>query len=538
MDAHALSQEQEKLVNEGQMARAEALLSEWLAHHTSGDTFIPRLELARVLFWRGHLRKARELLERLLNERPGDTWVASFLAQVEIRLGDHDRARELLEGAITQEPHNHEARLFLGGDVVEDAYRARRMMAQGLTSMRRKIELAALCSSIDFRRGRRATIGHGPLTQAFLDRAHLMLDGAAPGEDVEVPASLRAAFLHSERIVYYLSPRLDEALLGLVALSALLRFFELRPEARRPVELVTVHAKLLGALAERHPLVTVTLVREDTRAAEDLRRRRERTCAMTNASPEVSRALAAIARDHGHVGAVLDLHLDRHARGFFPWQSTRPPHRHILTYPARLHRLMEMALGIKLLDDPVSARVTLALPEPLSRRRAEVLRRYELEGAEYHCVAGPCPEALLEEMASGPRQVVALGEEALPEIRDGRVRRLLADLPELACLLAGARTVVSAETGLGLLGAALGRPALILHTETDPFLWSTGSAHLHARWSERAFAAHVNQTPVNDQPRAEPDTLPGDAELIDAWRRCDAPQPEDARGRSSTGILS
>src|SRR5262249_12556444 len=149
--------------------------SSWLDAHPGEDGFVPRLELARVRFWRGRLRGSRELLERLLHEHPGDTWVASFLAQVEIRLGDHDRGRELLEQALAADPHNHEARLFLGGDAFEDARRARRMLAEGPASARERIELCALCASIDFRRGRRVSVEKGPLTQAFLDRGNLVL---------------------------------------------------------------------------------------------------------------------------------------------------------------------------------------------------------------------------------------------------------------------------------------------------------------------------------------------------------------------------
>src|SRR5436190_2250173 len=286
MDASTLSREQEALVNAGDLALAEQVLEAWLRDHDGEDSFVPRLELARVRFWRGRPRQARELLERLLRERPGDTWTASFLAQVEIALGDHERARELLERALAFDPSNHEARLFLGGDVHDDVLQVRRRLTHGAPSPRARIELGALCSAIDFRRG--------------LSR-----------------------------------PRDPE---------------------------------------------------EAAIAAEDLRRRRERTVAVTNAGPHVSRALLEVARDHAHVGAVLDVHIDRHARGLDPWQSTRPPYRHLLAYPARLHRMMEMALGIKLLDDPAAARVTLSLSGALSRIRAEALARHGIEGAEYHCV--------------------------------------------------------------------------------------------------------------------------------------------------------
>lgn len=579
MDASTLSREQEALVNAGDLALAEQILEAWLSGHDGEDSFVPRLELARVRFWRGRPRQARELLERLLRERPGDTWTASFLAQVEIALGEHERARELLERALTLDPSNHEARLFLGGDVHDDALRVRRRLTHGTPSPRARIEIGTLCAAIDFRRGRRVSIQHGPLTQAYLDRAHLLLDAAEIGDDVDVPASLRAALLRAERIVYYTSHAFGDALLGLSAVTALQRFFELRPEAQRPIEIVSPYAEVLGAIAEHHPLVSVHGLsrprdpEEAAIAAEDLRRRRERTVVLTNAGPHVARALLEAARDHAHVGAVLDVHIDRHARGLDPWQSTRPPYRHVLAYPARLHRMMEIALGIKLLDDPAAARVTLSLSGALSRVRAEALARHGLEDAEYHCVIESASKkskqfdpallrALLRTMAiecarqehgSGRRQRVVFCRDPNPEhslagclaeLPDDARRYLVdvdADLPELAGLLAGAQTTVSTDTGIAHLSAALGRPTLILFTMADPFLWSAGGPHVRALWSHHAFAAHLNRTPVNMQAWETDRPVMAEsiqaADLIDAWRRClDAAFTDEGRSRERTEL--
>lgn len=579
MDASTLSREQEALINAGDLALAEQVLEAWLRDHDGEDSFVPRLELARVRFWRGRPRQARELLERLLRERPGDTWTASFLAQVEIGLGDHDRARELLERALALDPSNHEARLFLGGDAHDDALRVRRQLTHGTPSPRARIELGALCSAIDFRRGRRVSIQHGPLTQAYLDRAHLLLDGAEVGDDVDVPASLRAALLRAERIVYYTSHAFGDALLGLSTVTALLRFFELRPEAQRPIEIVSPYAEILGALAERHPLVALhSLSRprdpdEAAIAAEDLRQRRERTVAITNAGPHVSRALLQAARDHAHVGAVLDVHIDRHARDLDPWQSTRPPYRHLLAYPARLHRMMEMALGIKLLDDPAGARVTLSLSRALSRVRTEVVAGHGMDGAEYHCVIesaskkskqfdpallrtllrAMAAECARQEHASGRRQRVVFCRDLHPELSlagcltelpDDARRYLLdvdADLPELAGILAGAQTTVSTDTGIAHLSAALGRPTLILFTMADPFLWSAGGPHVRALWSPHAFAAHLNRTPVNMQAWETDRPVMAEsiqaADLIDAWRRClETASAGEGRSREGTEL--
>jgi hypothetical protein len=200
---------------------------------------------------------------------------------------------------------------------------------------------------------------------------------------------------------------------------------------------------------------------------------------------------------------------------------------------------MEMALGIKLAEEPAAAHVALALQGAATGRWAEVVERHGLAGGPYHVVAGACGEALLEAMASdcarheaatGERWRIAVTGDDLPE-PGGRVRRLRADGLELAVALAGARTVVSADPGTAMLAAALGRPTLALHTETDPFLWSTGGPNLRALWSDRAFAAHLNQVPV-DPPRAELDALPGEAELLDAWRRCEAPGETRPGGES------
>jgi hypothetical protein len=427
-------------------------------------------------------------------------------------------------------------------------------------------------------------IAHGPFTQAYLDRANLLLDGAEPGDDVEVPTSLRGAFLRAERIVYYTSHAFGDALLGLAAIDALLRWFELRSEARRPIEVVSPYAEVMGGIAERHPLVALRSLGkprdpdEAAIAADDLRRRRERTVALSNAGPEVSRALIEAARDHARVGAVLDLHIDRYARDLLPWQSTRPPYRHLLAYPARLHRLMELALGIKLLEDPVQARVTLSLSGALARRRAEALAQHGIEGAEYHCVIESASKkskqfdpallvallrAMAAECARGERergrrhrvvfcrdpdhaQSLAGCVEALPDDERRHVLCIDAGLAELAAILAGARTTVSTDTGLAHLSAALGRPTVILFTMADPFLWSAGGPHVRALWSHHALAAQLNRTPVNmqawEQSRsAMAGSIHAD-EVIDAWRRCLEPAAADHDaqeiGRSSTGIRS
>jgi hypothetical protein len=83
---------------------------------------------------------------------------------------------------------------------------------------------------------------------------------------------------------------------------------------------------------------------------------------------------------------VVDLFVDRYARDLVPWQCVRPPHRHIVSYPARLHRMFEIILGCKLTERPADISVSLPLAAGLKRWRALLPRRYRFADCAYHCV--------------------------------------------------------------------------------------------------------------------------------------------------------
>lgn len=554
-----LSRAQDDLVDAGELLAAERLLRSWIADHPDLDVHVAQLELARILFWRGQIGEARALLDRLRAQRPDDSWALSFAGQVAARAGDLAAARALFLDALAREPENHEARLFLGGDDLGDAARARRMLTHGALPPRGRIELASLCAALDFRRGRRFSSARGELTQAAFDRANLMVDAAPVGGDVEAELSLRPALARAARVVFYTSHALGDTLLGLAVVDALERLFEFRPGLRRPIELVSPYAALLEGLVEQRPSIRVQRLcdardpDEGLIYADDLRRRAEPIFALCNSAPFVTGALAEAMRDGDE---VVDLLIDRYARDLVPWQSVVPPRERIASYPARLVRFLEILLGCRLVDRPAQVQVTLPLPEAICGRRELLLRRLGLDGATYHCViesaskrckafapsvlaaflcqlARECGEI---ERATGRHQRVLfscdpwMAESFAPEIPrlpdDVRARLVTVeeDLAGMAVLLAGAATVVSTDTGLAHLAAALGRPTLIVYTMADPLLWRTGGDHVRALATPQALAAHDSCTPVNmpewETPHPVMAGAIGPRDLIDAWRRC------------------
>ncbi|HEY8211344.1 MAG TPA: tetratricopeptide repeat protein [Myxococcaceae bacterium] len=557
-----LSRAQDDLVDAGDLEGAQQLLASWLADHPEEDAHIPRLELARVLFWRGQPGRARALLEALREDRPDDGWVASFLGQVLARHGEHDAARTLFAEAMSLDPGNHEARLFLGGDDLGDALRARRMLTHGALPPRGRIELAALCAALDFRRGRHVQLERGELTQAFLDRANLLVDVAAPGEDVEAELSLRPALERADRVAFYTSQALGDALLGLSAVDALAAFFELHPELRRPVEILTPHDAVMEGFAERYPFVTLERLcgprdpDEAWIAADDLRRREGSVLALVGSSPSVAGALVEVALERGPGVSVVDVQVDRYARDLASWLPVTPPRARLLTLPARLHRFMEILLGCRLADHPARVQVSLPLGTRLRQGRELLLRRYHLHGTDYHVVVESAskpskvfaPDLLREficelanqcELLEGegrPPQRIAFSRDVkmersfaveiggLPERVRSRVVIVDEDLPGVTVLLAGAQTVVSTDTGLAHVAAALGRPTVILYSVADPWLWHTGGANVRTLWSPQALDAHCNATPVNmsewESTRPLMDGALGTRDLLDAWRRC------------------
>lgn len=564
-----ISRAQDALVDAGDLEAADRMLASWIAGHAGEDTRVARLERARVLFWRGRPEKARELLEQLHAEDPGDGWVASFLGQLSARYGEHARARALFEAARERDPGNHEARLFLGGDDLGDALRARRMITHGILPPRGCIEFAELCAALDFRRGRRSSWALGELTQASLDRANLLMDLASVGDDVEAELSIRADFARAERIVLYTSHALGDTLLGLSVLDALSTFFRFHPALLRPIDVVSPYAPLLAGLSDRYPLVQV-LARcaprdpdEALAYADDLRGRTERTLALVGSAPQVTSALAAVAEEEERVVGVVDILVDRYTRDLVPWQSVVAPRRRISSYPARLHRMLEIMLGCKLAERPFETRVTLPSSPEIEARRELLLRRHGLRDTSYDCVIESASKrskvfapALLRELflelaraqeaierATGRRQRIVFSCDSkldrsfsfevalLPDEVRARIVTIDEDLVGMAAILIGAETAISTDTGLAHLASALGRPTVIIYSVADPWLWCTGAANVRAIYAPEALEAHLNLTPVNMQEWESSRPLMADSltvrDLLDAWRRVRTPSSSD-----------
>jgi tetratricopeptide (TPR) repeat protein len=558
----SLSRMQDDLVDAGDLHGAERLLTTWLEMHPA-DNHIARLELARIHFWRGRPQRARDLLETLRRERPDDTWVASLLGQLVARFGDRERARALFDQALALDGANHEARLFLGGDDFGHAQQLRRMLTHRELSPRAAIELALLCAALDFRRAAcGSSLAEGELTQAALDRANLMMDLAAVGDDVDMEVSLRPALANAERIVLYTSQALGDAVLGLSAVDALFSFFRFHPDLSRQVEIVSPYAVLLQGITERYPQVKLRSAceprdpDEGSRCADDLRRQRGPLFVLVTSSGEVTSALRAAAREQEPRSMVVDLLVDRYSRDLVPWQCVQQPRRHIVSYPARLHRLFEIMLGCKLTDRPADVIATMSLAASLKRRRNVLLRRYRFAGGAYHCViesvskpskafTRPLLRGLLCEMAAecaaaeretGRQQRIVFSRDSnlassfaneidsLPRGVRARIETIHETLPVMAVILASAQTVVSTDTGLAHVASALGRQTVIAYSVADPFLWSTGGNHVRAVWTPQALSAHTNRTPVNMLEWESTVSLMEETvevrDLIEAWRRC------------------
>lgn len=562
LEPGVLSEAQDELVNQGCLEEAERLLTEAIDARAC-DQHVARLERARIAFWRGRLRFARFELERLHKERPHDGWVSSFFAQVEARFGNTDRARELFREALALDPSNHEARLFTAGDTLGDTLRAQRMRTHGAVSPRARIELATLYAAIDFRRDAKVSAARGDLTQAWLDRANLMIDHAQPGDDVEVEVSLRDAFLRADRVVFYSSQALGDAVLGLSALDALTSFFATRSASARPVlELITPYAAVLEGITRKHPGVVVRSLcgpRDTDEAAiyaAELSRRTERVACLVASSRDVVDRLDEVARMRSNVTTVVDVHIDRHARDLVPWQTVTGPRRMIDSYPARLHRFLEIILGMKLSERPADVEAVLPLALDLGPRREALLEKHGLENAALHCVVESASKrskafapALLRdfccalakeceerERATGMAQKIVFSRDAqlesslarelgsLPDFARRRIVPIYEDLASMTALFSGADSIISTDTGLAHVAAALGRPTVIVYAVADARLWRTGGRNVRALSSPYADAARTNLTPVNMQEWEAPYPLMAETisvrDLLDAWRRC------------------
>jgi len=557
-----LSQKQNGLVDGGDLAGAESLLRAWLTEHAGDEGHIPRLELARVLFWKGKLIEAKECLEIAFDEVPDDTWALSFLGQVEAKLGNYVRARVLFSEALSIYPDNHEALTFLEGNPLDKLATVKKLLTRGRLSCRNRIKVGELFSALDFSRGVKLDFESGEITQESFDRFNLTLDQAEVGLEVDSPISLRDRFLAADEIIFFTTHAFGDAILGLGLLQGIIEFFEINPKELKPVEIVTPFADVFEGLAEAHDYISVKKIcaaRDPERgniAADYLRRKTDKVFVITNAPRDSMKAAAEVSDEHENVIAFVDSHVERIALDVSAWQMSIQPYHRITALPARLFRFFEMLVGQKLTADPTRIKVQLPLPRRVRERQSELYRKYGLEPLNYHVVVesasvkakeishNQCPSILegiahhcaLEEATSGRRmRKIAFSKD--PYTADSFANKLLSlseqvrartvvvseSLASIAALIARANTILSPDTGIAHLAGALNKETLIIYTVADPHLWHTGGQNVETLASRRAQSAHYNATPVNMLEWSGGNSLTEEEfdvhDILHAWRK-------------------
>ena len=207
-------------------------------------------------------------------------------------------------------------------------------------------------------------------------------------------------------------------------------------------------------------------------------------------------------------GLVAELGARRTA-GFHPPGEPPPDRMRFLPWPERgheIHRLLSLPehLGLPLAGD--------GLEFPLGERDAAEADRiaHGLERGGYACVhpgarsAEPWPAdrfaAVADALAAKGLEVVLTGshgERPLTAAVAGRMRAPARDvagatsLGALGALLAGARILVSNDTGVSHIAAALRLPSVVVVTSSDPDRWTPLDRALHRVVARPAAAAPV-----------------------------------------------
>lgn len=526
---------QNELLHQDKSEAAELVTRDWInAHPNAADNYVARLELARILFWRWEIDEAEKITVDLTEERLVDTWTKSLLGQIRVRQQRHEEAQLLFKAALALYPANHEARTFMTGDILDDVEQARVMKTHHKLSWHGRTELAKLYDAIEFKRRSFANLRVGPLTQSFLDRANLAIDCMDPGEKRSTPWSINLREI--DKIVFYTASTIGDATLSLAAVDAFARYFELFPEERRPIEIVSPYAALfegwLNSSREDSPLKQIRSLVYNHQNNHDF------APLLDDVSQQPDRTLFLLGVDStlinnewpqsksGHEGSIrVELHIDRLASGLSPWHSLKPPSEHITSYPAKIYRMVEMLLGCCLTAEPSRTSVSVPPPE-WAHARSQTLRE-KLRLKEFRTVAVvECasiaskrlsPERLqqllhaIKEWAdthreeylvifcTNPDPIVSLADDcrriakaiALPTlVMDG-------DLHDLASLFIHCDFVISVDTGLAHVAASYGVPVLIMYGAADPYLWTTGGENVSRLVAPPAQTAHRNLTPVN-----------------------------------------
>lgn len=557
-----LSQEQNRQVDEGNLTAAEELIRTWLTVNKRGDPIIPRIELARILFWQGKPVEAKNYLEVALKDCPNNTWVLSFLGQVEARLGNYTQAENLFREALAYYEHNHEALTFLDSNVMDQLLNAKQLLTHRKISFRDALRVAELYSAIDFKHGKKLDFETGPITQESFDRFNIMLDIAEVGNEVDSQTTLREQFNRAEEIILFTSHAFGDALLGVALLQIIDRYFELNRMKTKPVEIITPFVDVFEGLAEAYPYVRVKKVCGVKNinlvllCADYLESKTKPVFAFVGADHEIYTPLAQIRKNKENILALVDAFVGRVSLDIRPWQSIFAPYHRITSLPARLTRFFEMVVGQKLVDKPTEVKVTLPLSHRMIERRAELLRKYKLQPLNYHVIVESASMKAKEisheqypEILAGLARQVELEEqesketlckivfskdpfiedsfaEKISSLPKGILKRMVViceDLISLAALLSEAKTVLSADTGIAHMAGTLDIETLIIYTMADPYLWNSGGKNIEILASRRAKDAHYNATAVNMiewslDSRITHEEFTAD-EIVDAWRR-------------------
>jgi ADP-heptose:LPS heptosyltransferase len=524
---------QNELLNQDNSETAERITRDWInAHADSVDNYVARLELARILFWRWKNDEAEKVTTILAEERVVDTWTKSLLGQIRVRQQRNNEAERLFKAALALDASNHEARSFMTGHVLDDVEKARALKTHYQLSWHGRIELAKLYDVIEFKRRSSVSLCNGPLTQSFFDRANLAIDCISLGEKCSTPWAIDLREI--EKIVFYTASTIGDATLSLAAVDAFAKYFEMFPEERRTIEIVSPYAALFeGWLASGGRDSPIGRIRalvynhqndhDFTNLLDDVRKQPDRTLLLLGVDP------ALINNEWEKSGrkaaSRVELHIDRLASGLLPWQSLKQPSEHITSYPAKINRMVEMLLGCCLAVEPSRPSVNIPPPAWAHKRAQQLMEDLRLQEfrtiAVVECAsiaskrlsperlqqilhaikewAGTRPEDYLVMFCTDPDPIVSLADECrrisesigLPTVvLDG-------DLHDLASLFVHCDFVISVDTGLAHVAASYGVPVLIMYAAADPYLWTTGGANVSHLIAPPAQTAHRNLTPVN-----------------------------------------
>ncbi len=197
-----------------------------------------------------------------------------------------------------------------------------------------------------------------------------------------------------------------------------------------------------------------------------------------------SAAIARLARGDNRLGYAADSAREPMAARAYSRRATVPGGLHAIE---RSRQLFAHALGYECPDTPPGYGVTKADFPPSANYTQPYLVFNHASTWETKLWPMPYWQRLIEfAVADGYRVLLPWGNaverERATRLAHGHERAELLprmDLDPLAAVLAHATAVVSVDTGLGHLTAALGTPAVSIYGATDPALTGTLGEHQH-----------------------------------------------------------